>query len=118
MSVEEGVVHHRVPVGVGGAVEQQFDGVVAFAVERGEEEDEYAQHGASQGEFLVGVLELAEEAFDGVHGAGEVERYQSAEDAQHDDVGDAFHLEGLVEVEFEQGFRARGDVGDGGGGDG
>ena len=48
VSVEDGVVHHRIPFLCVGSVQKQRDGIVPFPVERREQEDEDAQECTSQ----------------------------------------------------------------------
>ena len=78
MSVEEGVVEHGQEL-VTLTVEQQVDEVVALTIERGEEEDEDAQHGTTQEETRVTVAETGEETLQVRHDTGEVESHQTAE---------------------------------------
>ena len=56
MTVEQRVVEQGVPIGFCVAVEQDVDGAVALAVEHGEDEDERAEHQASQQQFCVTVV--------------------------------------------------------------
>ena len=106
-AIEEGAVHRGIPVGLSVTVEQEGDEVVAFAVERREEIDEQAQHRGSQEELLVATLQAAEDAFEVVHGAREVERNESADDAEGDVGWNAVHREGVLQVELKDGVGAR-----------
>ena len=106
-AIEEGTVHRCVPVGLSIAVEQQGDEVVAFTVERRKKVDEQAQHDGSQRELLVAPLQAAEDAFEVVHGAREVERHQSADDTKGNVGWNAVHREGVLQVELKDGVGAR-----------
>ena len=115
LHAEEGALVHEVDKV---AIEQGLDRVVALAVERGEEEDEDAEHGRTEDEALPAVREAGVDPFDAQHGTGEVERDESAEDAQQEDVGDALHDELLGLRKLEHGLGAGEDVRHGGGRDG
>ena len=67
---------------------------------------------------MPAVGEAGVDPFDAQHGAGEVERDESAEDAQQEDVGDALHDELLRLRKLEHGFGAGEDVRHRGGRDG
>ena len=83
------------------AVVDVLDGFVTFTIERGQQEDGYAQEGASQHPFDPGAVDALELIFGPEGGAGEVERGKTAEDAKQDDVGNALdgEVHGLGEVE-------------------
>ena len=106
VAIEDGVVHRRQPVLFAVAGKQEFDEVVTFTVERREEEDEDRQHGASHGETEIGMLQLAEEALEEVHGAGEIQRHQTTADAQQDIGRDADGREDVFVMEVEHGVDA------------
>ena len=107
MSVEQRTVHRRVPVFRAVSVKQQVDKVVAFSVQRREKIDEDAQRGSADEELDVRIGIFAEDVFQRVHRAGEIKRYQSAEDAQKD-VGRYFvYGESVLQVEFKNSVRTR-----------
>ena len=70
------------------SVEKRFDRVVSFAVERGEEEQQDAQHRCPQNELLPLLREFVVPAFDTDHAAGEIQGNNSAENAQQQHVWD------------------------------
>ena len=114
VTVEQGVIHHRVPLVIAHPVQQQFYRIIAFAIKRRKKENQNAQHGAAQQELLPRRVQPAKDALHPAHGPCEVERHQAAKDAQQDDVGDAPQGKRLVEVEAEHGFLPRDDVGQSG----
>ena len=78
--VEERALEDLVPVGLRLTVEEEAYHAVAFAIERGEDEDEHTEDGAGDEEPLPGRSEPSELVFEPVHDAGEVERDDAAED--------------------------------------
>ena len=85
VSVEERVVHHLPPVGLGASLQQCVDCRVSLTIERGEEEDKTAQNDATEHQFDIGILpQLGKEPLTCRHGAHEVKAHQSAEDAKED----------------------------------
>ena len=85
MTIEERVIEQRVPVGLGLALQQYVDGVIAFAIERRKEENERTQDNATQHKFGVLVLfQLGENVLTGRHHADKIQTYESAEQPQQD----------------------------------
>ena len=111
IAVEHRVVHNRVPFRCRSSVQQKFDCIIAFTVERRKKENQHTQHHTAKSKFLIRVLEFSEYPFNGVHRPCEVERNQSAEDSQQDHVRDTFQFESLVEVELEHSLRSGCDIG-------
>ena len=118
VAVEQRVVHHCVPVGFGLSVQQDVDAVVAFAIERGEKENQGAQHQSAQGELGVGlVLEAFEHPLAGRHGAYEVETHQPTDHAEQYAGGYSVDEPLFVECEMKQRVSAYEQVGEAGGRD-
>ena len=97
------VEHRTIKYGRGISVEQSFDGRVAFTIEGWKQKYEQRKHQASGGHAQRRVFEAFEEILHHVHHACEVQRHQSAYDAQENDqrnFGGEERL-ALCEEEFE-----------------
>ena len=77
--IEEGTLKDLVPVGLRLAVEEKTYHAVALTIERGEEEDEYAEDGTGDEEALPRGTKATELILKPVHDTGEIERNEAAE---------------------------------------
>ena len=106
-TIEEGAVHRSIPISLSVTIEQKGDEVVSFAIKRREEIDEQAQHSRSNQEFLISPVQATEESFKEVHGTGEVQSNQSANNTQSEVGRNAIDCEGILQMELEDGIGAR-----------
>jgi len=94
------------------AVEQGRDRIVTFTVKRGEYENQYAQHDASDEKFLPILTEFPVHSLHPVHHLRKIEGYQATEHAEQKDVGYAFDHKHFGLREGEHRFRPCKDIGD------
>ena len=112
MSVEEGVVHHCIPLHIAGTVQQQFYRVIAFTIKRWEKEYQDTQHGTAYQQFLIREFQFAEQPFHRIHGTSKVEGNQSTENSQHNHIRNTLQFKSLIEMKLKHSFRTCHDIGD------
>ena len=110
VSVEDGVVHHRIPFRIVGSVQEQGDGIVPFTVKRREKENEGTQTDTPQHQFGIRIAISPEDVLEPVHGTGEVQGNKSAKDTEQHHRRNTLHEERLVHIELEHGFGTRQNI--------
>ena len=115
---EERLLHDGIPVGLGLALDEDGQGVVALAIERRKEEDERAQGETSHEELDVGSLGQSRIAvLTPRHRAHKVDGDEATAHTQEDGGWQTVELEDVVGMEIEHRGLAREEVGEAGGRD-
>ena len=78
VSIEERIVHHRGGITHPVTIEQGRNRGIAFPIERWEEEDEGCQYRCSEGKTHHHVFALGKDLLKSIHGAGEIESNEAA----------------------------------------
>ena len=100
---EERLLHHGIPVGLGLALDEDGQGVVALAIERRKEEDERAQGETSHEELDVGSLGQSRIAvLTPRHRAHEVDGDEATAHTQEDGGWQTVELEDVAKEQYEQ----------------
>ena len=110
MTVEERVIHYRIPLYFACTVKQQFYRIITLTVKRREKEYQNTQHSAAHQQFLIRNFQFTEHTLHRIHGTGKIKRNQSAENTQHNHIGNTLQFKGLVKMKLKHGFRTRHDI--------
>ena len=110
ISVEDGVIHHLVPISRTRPVQQHMNHIVTFTIERREHEDKDAQHRPPYRQLNIRIAVSTEHPFYPVHGTGEVQRHQTTKNTQQQHRRDTLHQERFIHVELKHRLCAMQDI--------